>query len=220
MKLINECGKAPWGIEWQVRRSLRWLDPDYLLGLGSIIIQDEMREIPEASRSSECARLLPKERGASFINGWYERSTASDPAFIILYARPIYRPIPSFLWWTPVLTLRILRTLAHEVAHHLVAIRGYVFERGEDVTDEEALANRFAATVIASTTQKPLYRLSQWCIKDLANWHYIFAMTDWKKKDFKAAARRFYNAGDLCPDNEEAAYWYWEARKRSEGLSS
>ena len=133
-----------------------------------------MQEIPESYRSTEWACLLPKEGGRSFINGWYEISTVNDPAFIILYAEPIYRPIPWFLWWTTVPTLRILRTLAHEVAHHLVATRGYVFEKGEDVADEEALANRFSATVLASTSQKPSYTLGQWCIKDLADWYYTW----------------------------------------------
>jgi hypothetical protein len=56
--------------------------------------------------------------------------------------------------------------------------------------------------------------------EDLADWYYVFAVTDWENKDFRAAAKRFYNAWALCPDNDEAGYWYWEARERSEGLSS
>jgi hypothetical protein len=106
------------------------------------------------------------------------------------------------------------------VAHHLVTTRGYVFEKGEDVADEEALADRFRASVVEATAAKLSYRLGRWCIRDLADWHYTFAMTSWKKKDFSAAARGFYNAWDLCPDNDEAGNWYWEARERSEGLSS
>lgn len=173
-----------------------------------------MREIPEASRPSDWAHLLQTELGTSVINGWYEAGTKKDPPFIILYAAPIYRPIPSLLWWTTIPTLRIIRTLAHEVAHHLIATRGYVFESGENVADEEALANRFSVKVLETTAAKWSYRLGQWCIRDLAGWYYTFAMTDWRKNDFKAAARRFYSAWDLCPDDEEAAYWYWQAREK------
>lgn len=220
VKLVNKDAKSPWGIEWQVRRSLRWIDPSLLKELGSIQIESEMPEAPQGPNETVWARHVRTVGHTAYVNGWYELAQQGGPASIMLYAEPIYRPIPSFLWWTTVPTLRILRTLAHEVAHHLVATRGYVFEKGEDVADEEALANRFSATVIASTAQKPSYRLGQWFIKDLANWYYTFAMTDWEKKNFSAAARRFYNAWDLCPDNAEAGYWYWQARERSEELSS
>ena len=216
VKLINKCVKPPWGIEWQVRRSLRWLDPSLLKGLGSIQIESEMPEAAEGLDQTEWARPVRSVGHTAYVNGWYALAQQDGPASIILYARPIYRPIPSFLWWTTVPTLRILRTLAHEVAHHLVATRGYVFEKGEDIADEEALANRFSAKVVASTAEKQSYRVGQWCIKDLANWYYTFAMTDWEKKDFNAAARRFYHAWDLYPDNEEAGRWYWEARARAQ----
>lgn len=220
VKLINNYVKSPRGMEWQVRRSLRWFDPSLLQELGSIQIESEMPEAPQGRDETKWARHVRSVDQTVFVNGWYALAQQGDPASIMLYGGPIYRPIPSLLWWTTVPTLRILRTLAHEVAHHLVATRGYVFDKGEDVADEEALANRFSATVVASTATKRSYRLGQWCIKDLAEWYYTYAMTDWKKQDFRAAARRFYNAWDLCPDNAEAGYWYWEAKERSERLSS
>jgi hypothetical protein len=220
VKLINNYVQSPWGIEWQVRRSLRWFDPSLLTELGSIQIESEMPEAPQGPNETEWARQVRTLGHTAYVNGWYAVAQHGSPASIMLYAKPIYRPIPSFLWCTPVLTLRILRTLAHEVAHHLVATRGYVFEKGEDVVDEEALANRFSAAVVASTAQKRSYRLGQWAIKELANSYYTSAMTDCKKKDFRVAARRFYNAWDLCPDNSEAGYWYWKAKELSEELSS
>jgi hypothetical protein len=179
-----------------------------------------MPESPQGGDETEWVRHVRTAGHTAYVNGWYSPGHEGSPASIMLYARPIYRPIPSFLWWTTVPTLRILSTLAHEVAHHLVATRGYVFEKGEDYTDEETLANRFSAGVVEATAEKWSYRLGRWCIKDLAEWYYVFAVTDWKNKDFSAAARRFYNAWDLCPDNDEAGYWYWHARERSEGLSS
>lgn len=220
VELINRYVKSPWGIEWQVRRSLHWFEPSLLKELGSIQIESEMPEALQRREEPEWARDVRTTGHTAYVNGWYALAQQGTPASIMLYAEPIYRPIPSFLWWTTVPTLRILRTLAHELAHHLIATRGYVFEKGEDVADEEALANRFSATVLASTARKPSYRLGQWFIKDLADWYYTFAMTDWKKKDFRAAASRFYNAWDLCPENTQAGYWYWEARERLERPSS
>ena len=173
-----------------------------------------MPEAPQGRNETEWARHVRARGHTGYVNGWYAPAQEGAPASIMLYARPIYRSIPSFLWWTTIPTLRINRTLAHEVAHHLIATRGYVFESGEDVADEEALANRFSVKVLETTAAKWSYTLGRWCIRDLAEWYYTFAMTDWRKNDFKAAARRFYSAWDLCPDNEEAAYWYWQAREK------
>ena len=219
MEIINQYAGSPWGIEWQIRRSLRWIDPSLLQEVSSIKIETEMPELPQGPNEAEWARGVRALGHSSYVNGWYAPAQEGAPASIMLYARPIYRSIPWCLWWTTVPTLRILSTLAHEVAHHLVATRGYVFEKGEDVADEEALATRFSKKMVEATTVRWSYRLGRWCIKDLSNWYYIFAMTDWEKKDFRAAARRFHNAWDLCPDNSEAGYWYWEAREKSEVLS-
>lgn len=219
VKLVNEDINSPWGIEWQVRRSLRWFDPSLLQELGSIQIESGMPEKPRRLNETDWARDVRALGYTSHVNGWYALAREGTPAAIMLYARPIYRAVPWMLWWTTVPALRILSTLAHEVAHHLVATRGYVFKQGEDVADEEALATRFSKKMVEATAVRWSYRLGLWCIKDLSNWYYTFAMTDWEKKDFCAAARRFYSAWDLCPDNDEAAYWYWEARKRSEGIS-
>lgn len=216
-KIINQYSAAPRGIEWQVRRSLRWFDPSLLRELGSIIIECELPDAPHGDYEPEFAEHVRALGQAGIVMGWYAPVSKRTPAFITLYASPIYRPIPSYLWWTPVVTLRILRTLAHEVAHHLVATRGYIFEQGEDLADEEALANRFSATVLKAAAGKWSYRLGQKGMKLLASRYHLFALIDWEKEDFSAAATRFYNAWDLCPDSEEAAYWYWQARDKLDG---
>jgi hypothetical protein len=188
--------------------------------MGSIEIEEEMPESAKGHAEVEWAREVRVRGHHEFVNGWYASAQKGTPAFITLYARAIYRPIPAFLWWTTVPTLRIIGTLAHEVAHHLVATRGYVFENVEKIADEEGLANRFSAKVIETTLRRPSYRLGQWCIRDLAGWYYAFAQADWDHNDFRAAARRFHRAWDLCPDNEEAAYWYWQAKEKCGESSS
>lgn len=213
MRVTNRCSKPPFGLEWQVRRSLRWLDRSHLEGLAEIRLEDELPKWPVTGEEVEWVQRIRVEGHTAYVNGWYAMPTASEPPFIILYAQPVYRPIPSFLWWSTVPTIRILRTLAHEVAHHLIATRGYVFKKEEDLSDEEMLANRYAESVLRKAAAQWSYKLGQWCLKDIAGWHYAFAMVDWRQKKYKAAAERFYNAWNLDPENEAASRWYWRAKE-------
>lgn len=216
MLIVNRCSKPPWGLERQVRRSLRWIDQSHLEGLDSIRIESEMPDRPDrVVPEIEWAKQVRAISQTACVNGWYAEGSGSTPPYIMLYARPIYRPIPMFFWWSAVPTLRIVSTLAHEVAHHLVAKRGYVFDQGEDLTDEESLANRYSASVLQKTTARFSYRLGQSCLKEIAAWYYNFAILDWRQKNYKAAAEGFYNAWNLNPEHQEANYWHWRAKEMS-----
>lgn len=220
LHIINACTSPPLGLEWQIRRSLRWIDSSHLAGLASIRVEREMPERPHrAVQEIEWAKQVRADGHVACVNGWYAEPTATELPYIMLYAQPIYRPIPMLFWWSTVPTLRILSTLAHEVAHHLVAKRGYVFDQGEDVTDEESLANQYSASVLQKTAAKLSYRLGQSCLKEIAAWRYAFAMGDWRRKNYKKAAEGFYDAWNLNPEHEQANYWHWRAREMS-GLES
>ena len=215
MQIINTCTTPPLGLEWQVRRSLRWIDSSHLAGLASIHLEDGMPELAQDSDETEWAKRVRATGHIAHVNGWYAEGSGITPAYVMLYARPIYRPIPMFLWWSTVPTLRILSTLAHEVAHHLIAKRGYVFDQAEPVTDEETLANQYSASVLQKTRARLSYRLGQSCLKELAAWRYAFATVDWRKKNYKAAAEGFYDTWNLNPEHKEANYWHWRAREMS-----
>lgn len=215
MRVINRCSKSPFWLEWQVRQGLRWIDKSHLAGLAAICLEDEMPKFPQAAHETEWAKRVRAESHTAYVNGWYAAPTATESPYVLLYIQPIYRPIPSFLWWSTALTLRIIGTLAHEVAHHLVATRGYVFQEGEDTGDEELLADRYAASVLRKATQRWPYRLGRCVLEVLSGWHYAVGSADWRRKKYKSAAEGFYNAWNLDPESQEASYWYWRAKEMS-----
>lgn len=214
MQIINHCSGAPIGLEGRLRQSLRWIEPSHLEGLASIQLEDVMPKSAGAEHEEEWARRVRLEDRTTHVKGWYASSAADAPAFIMLYVQPIYRAIPSVLWWSTVPTLRLLRTLAHEVAHHLKATRGFILHEGEDDTDEEALADRYAECVVERVTTRWPYKLGQLCLKEIASWHYIYGMLDWREEKYLSATERFYNAWELNPENKEADYWYWRAKDK------
>ncbi|MDQ3803228.1 MAG: hypothetical protein M3416_05170, partial [Acidobacteriota bacterium] len=203
----------PPGLEWQVRRCLRLLDPSHLEGLAAIYLQDELPDTPVREDQAEWLNRVCVEGLNAHVSGWYAAAGADNPAGIMLYARSIYRGIPFILHWSTAPTLCLLRTLAHEVAHHLVSTRGYVFHAGEDVTDGEALAERYAASVEQRVVRQWRYRLGRFWLKEIAGWYYAFGNVEWREKNYQAAVRYFLNAWHLDPEHELAGYWYWRAKE-------
>jgi hypothetical protein len=85
--------------------------------------------------------------------------------------------MPRLYWYTPASTLNICYTLAHEVGHHLIATRGYVFEKTESYSDdeiEEEFCNRYAFVVTKRMLKRYYYRFGDWLLRDLAGWHSRF----------------------------------------------
>src|SRR4051812_25062487 len=121
MEIRNECTDPPPGILRHVRRALGWINQTDLAGIDYIQLLDTASDLPE--RSPEWLRQA-KEDGYA-ICGTYVPKHGDRPAHIALYAKDLYRPIFSLYERTPLVTLRIGHTLAHEVGHHLQATRGY-----------------------------------------------------------------------------------------------
>lgn len=211
LKILNCCTAPPLALEWQVRRSLRWFDESDLQGLDLIRLEDELPELTEGA--ADWVKRVQAEGESSHVYGWYSPGKAEVPPYIMLYVRQVYRGIPSLLWWSSVPTLRLVRTLAHEVAHHVITTKGYVFQPGETAADEELIANRYAETVLAKMRAHWRYRFAHWCLRDLAGWHYAFGSVDWREKKYEAAADRFFKAWDLDPEHADASYWYWRAKE-------
>jgi len=212
MQVINYCSNPPLGLEWQVRRSLRLIDQSHLKGLGFIYLEDELPIPPDMEREEDWVRRVYAEGNSAHISGWYAPGKArKSPAGIMLYVQVIYRGVPSSLWWSTVPTLCIVRTLAHEVAHHLIAT-GSLESEGD--TDEEITANCYAAEVMRQTTKKWGYKLGLICLKEIAGWHYAFGSIDWRQENYKSAANHFLKAWHLDPNHEEAGDWYWRAKDK------
>lgn len=212
MQIINHCSDAPAGLERRVRQAVRWIEASHLEGLSSIQLEAEMPKSAVAEHEVKWARRVRLEDRTAHAKGWYASPATNAPAFVMLYVQPIYRGMPRALWWSPLPTLRIIRTLAHEVAHHLKVSRGFILHEGENDIDEEALADRYAESVLERVTKKWPYKLGQLCLRELASWHYTYGMLDWREKKYLSAMERFYKAWDLNPENKEAGYWYWRAK--------
>jgi hypothetical protein len=204
VQVENQCSNPPLGLAWQVRRSLSWINQADLVGIEFICLMDE---VPTSVKGEI-------EEGST--HGFYCFQTSSSRPYIILSIREIYRGVPSFLWWSSVPTLRISRTLAHEVAHHLVATKEHVSKQIETSEDEESFANEYAGKVLKKMTKRWYYKLGSWCIKDLSGWHYAFGLIDMREGNYRAAADHFFSAWDLNPEFEDAADWYWRAREMNQ----
>jgi len=214
MLIKNECTNPPPGFLKQVRRSLSWISPLDLDGVAFIKLMDEIEE-PHAKAPDWHKQA---KADGTCVNGVYLALEGSDPAHITLYARDLYRGIPRIYSWTTVPTLSICYTLAHEVGHHLIATRGYIFQPQEkfkhDVNRED-FCNRYAFNVTQKMMGHWYYRLGQWGLKDLAGWYYIFGCLDWKEKKYEKAAERFYTSFHLDRNREDALNWYWRAKEQA-----
>jgi len=212
MKVRTDCDELPLGLSRHVRLGLSWMNAADLAGIEIIHIVEEMKE--PSTKAPEWYRLAKAEKFS--INGLYLQKWGNTPASIQLFVKDIYRGIPRIFWLTPVLTLRVSRILAHEVGHHLVAVRGYVFQPGERLDGqeyEEELANRYAFGVLKKMRERWYYRLGDWAMKKLADVHYVFGAADWKAQRYEEAAERWYIAWILNPDLEDARYWRHRAKQ-------
>jgi len=212
MLIENECNNPPYCLLNQIRRSLGWISPLDLDGIAYIRLTDEIEE-PNDKSPDWHKRAQAEGIG---ITGLYVGQRKDSPAHVILYVRDLYRGIPFLYWWTTVPTLNISYTLAHEVGHHLIAKRGYIFQPGEKYKhddNEEDFCNHYAFSVTQKMMKHWYYRFGMWGLKDLADWYYIFGCLDWKEKKYKKAAERFYICFHLDRNREDALNWYRRAKE-------
>lgn len=204
------------GAIWHLRRSLTWINPSHLEGLYCIRLLDEL---PTPTAQSDEWYKHAVEQGYD-VFGCYDPKDERTVSCVTLNLKDIYKLIPVAYYWTPVPTLLIAHAVAHEVAHHLVATRGYVFKKGEIFKHreyEEVAANRYAFSVLKKMEERWYYRISRWLIRDLADHHHVLALLDWREKKYEKSAKHWYRAWCLNPELDEAAYWYWRAKKMCSG---
>lgn len=218
MIIRNSYGRLPlcalW--RWHLRRCLSWINPADIASVGLIQVEDR---IPEANPDAPSWHRRATSENLT-VNGLYQRAEEDSPATIRLFIRDLYRGIPKIYWLTPVVTLNMARTLAHEVGHHLIAKRGYVFVPGEKVFPadfEEEMANRYSHMVVQKMMDRCYYRIGKWATKDLAGSHYVKEILKWRIGDYERAAENWYRTFCLDPDREDAIYWYKRAREAAAG---
>lgn len=214
MEIKNDCADPPVGLLWHLRRSLSWIHPADLDGVGFIRLTDDLPQ--EFYANSESLRRL-KEAEVD-IRGLYVPKRGHEPAYIILSVQQIYYGLPLIYRLIHTATLRLTYTLAHEVGHHLVATRGYIFQPGEKYKRpefEEEFCNRYATGVLKKTQTRWHYKFGMWAMKDLASWQYVLGCLDWERKKYKEAAAHWEKTIALNPDYGKAVRWYYRAKELS-----
>jgi hypothetical protein len=203
MEIECVCSNPPCGLFRQIKVCLNWINKDDLQGLGKIILTDEVINAPTIADD------------ALSMRGYYAYPTEDSPPIIFLTIPEFYKWVPSWLWWSPIITLRLCDTLAHEVGHHVS------FMRDNQIADAEAsqlelLANNYADSVIESMTRHWYYKMGRFLLKEIAGWYFAFGLAAAKYERYQRAAKRFYAAWHLVPEMEEAAEYYWLARREYE----
>jgi len=210
MRIKNECTVSPRGLVRHVRHGLGWINPLDLNGISFIRLMDDF------PKPTDRSPRWHKELRAKFLylNGLYLGKSKTEPAHINLYIHNVYRGLPSYLWWSPLPTLMITDVLAHEVGHHLIAMRGYIFEATEKFRHQEIVeefCDRYAVGIVKKMMGRWYYRLGRWALKHLAKWNFDIGSLDLREKKFKRAAERYLTAFHLDNNREDALYWYRRA---------
>ena len=60
------------------------------------------------------------------------------------------------------------------------------------------------------------YKMGRFLIREIAEWYFIAGLVDAKYECYQRAAKRFYAAWHLAPEMENAATYYWGARRAYE----
>jgi hypothetical protein len=110
------------------------VDPEYLQGLGSIVLSSQL-QLPRKDRRK---KFLSRGRKhpVSRVLGFYRQCWKSQPASIELYVDKILAQAPS--WWAhvPLVSFSLFApVLFHELGHHLHKTRRPEFKEREDVAE-------------------------------------------------------------------------------------
>jgi hypothetical protein len=202
---------------------LKWANPLDLAGVELI------RLIEEQPSEKSIRKPPPFYLQDSACLGEYKKK-AKRSGFINLYTSNLYRGVPVLFWVTPVATLRVAFTLAHEIGHHIVARRGFIYEPTErfklkEFNDQyqEALVDRFARDTVRRMCRKWHYRLGRWLSKRISGFYYLQGTVDWDRKEYERAAYHWFCACHADLENDDAARGWQQAVARvnlSQGKSN
>ena len=161
----------PSGLLGHIRRSLNWIEPQDLDGIDHVLL---LEDVPEISRRADpdLERVL---QDGLLLFGAYKPRTANGPAHIILIVRSLYLPVPRVLTHTPAMTLRVAKTIAHEVGHHLIVEKKFVLRKkpnADEIESEEEFANRYARAVRSRMEHRWVYFLGATLLKVAAAINY------------------------------------------------
>jgi hypothetical protein len=191
----------------------RWIPEIDLAGLDHVRLLSTIDDLP--SEPDWWTKMCDKD--ASWVKAVYRRKFETSPACIVFFVDAIYLPLESFIRFRPITTLYLSRIVAHEVGHHLIATRGFVFapdeKYGSDEYEEE-MANRYAFEIIQRMKSKWYYRVADRVLKFFSQIHFEEGRQNWQRERYELAAACWYKAWLLNIDDKKAEDLYWEAKSR------
>jgi hypothetical protein len=209
MKIHNLCKKAPSDIGQLVIRCFEWFDQSHLEGLGYVILVDYLDESVEKYLPANLKIDLDKEMP---YFGWYVPVHGDvKEAHITLCIMEVLNGMPAYLRFDVLMTLRIMRTLAHEVGHHVNATHEEYMSIAKHDGDEET-ANAYADEILRRMLNKTRYKVGIKIIKEIAKWYYVNGILDWEGKKYRSANDRFLYAWSMDPELPDVGDFYWKSR--------
>lgn len=200
---------------WHVRRVLRRMSNADLQGLALIKIIDDCPNDPESAK-------VPAYMRGFLYNGHYSGKTQERGAEVVLYANDVYFGVPRLLVATPMATLKLARTLAHEIGHHVIATRGYIYDHrekyapwtGKTNPKEEQMVQAYAEDVIDALLQHWPYKLGNWLLQLTSKILFKRGLRDYWHNNYQRAASCFARVHSLTPTNENAGQNFRHAMEK------
>ena len=114
MDIRNECSALHKSTLLHVQRSLSFIYPPDLVGIGFVRLIDK---VPlDVKLYIKEGRIKDKTKTSQ---AFYMPAYKKSPPYVALIVPKILRGVPDWLMWTPATTLLIAHSIAHEVGHHL-----------------------------------------------------------------------------------------------------
>src|SRR5262245_27532957 len=200
--------------EKHIRRALKYIDSAHLEGLRAIRVIGQSPDDPEANK------YPPYLRGY-LLNGHYQHKFKHRPAEVVLYAKDIYFGVPRRLIRSRVATLKLARTLAHELGHHLIASRRFIYKpwekykpwKGKRDPYEERMANLYSAAVLEGMVKHWPNRLANCVTRITAYSLYQDSLADYWDGNYQSAAQRGFQAY-MLHKNQDAGQCYRHAMEK------
>jgi hypothetical protein len=107
------------------------------------------------------------------------------------------------------------RTVAHEVAHHLAATRGFIFAEHEPIRQgaiEEEMADRYAYEVVRRMKEKWYYRKAERLLRYFSKVHFLEGQQCWERGQYADAATCWYKSWLLDLENQQTIEWFLRAK--------
>jgi len=139
---------------------LRWVNKEDLKDLHAV------RVIAERPNDREYAER-PQYLSGFLYNGHYEFKTKDRNAQVVLYAGDVYFGVPKIFAGTSMATLKMARTLAHEIGHHVIATRGYIYKPSEKYRPWTGVNDPYEEAMVCAYASDVIDRM-------LGNWRYKF----------------------------------------------